>query len=153
MTNPSWLPENAQTVVADAVRAIERGAGEKLEAILLVGAAIDPARHRGKHAPELLVVLTDLPVATLTNIAHQLADTVGEAVRLRLFTKGELMRSADVFTLELAEYRDRNKPLYGADPYVSLHFTPGELRRSIEQWLRRLSRDVRQAVLRAGRSA
>ena len=143
----NWLPASIAERTTRAVESVVRGLGEKVVAILLVGPSVDPARHDGELTPELLVIANDLPVAALSNLARQVEPHVAEGVRFCLLTEQELLRSADVFTLELADYKARNVVLHGADPLEGLHFTQGELRRSIEQTLRRMVRDIREELL------
>ncbi len=142
-----WLPDATADLVEEATEAVQRGVGEKLVALLLVGSAASrPLRHAGPHAPQLLVVVSELPVVVLSNLAHQVRDVVSRGVRLRLWAKRELLRAADVFTLELADYQARHHLLCGCDPFGSVHFTTDDLRRSIEQRLRLLVRGLRDAI-------
>ena len=126
---------------------MRRGAGEKLVSVSLVGPSVPPARHPGKPQLQLLVVVNDLPVAALSNLAHQVGTAVREGVAVSVLTERELLRSADVFTLELAEYRARHQLVHGRDPFDQLYFTPAELRLSVERWLRALSRELRDGVV------
>ncbi len=142
----AWLPDETADLIEEASQAVQRGAGEKLVALLLVGSGVQPMRHAGPHRPELLAVVSELPVVVLSNLAHQMRDVVNRGVRLQLWAKRELLRAADVFTLELADYQARNQLLCGRDPFGSVHFTKDELRRSIEQRLRRMVRDLRDAI-------
>lgn len=141
-------PADADRITA-TVDAVRRGLGEKIRAVLLVGPAVPPARHPGANPLELLIVVSDLPVPALSNLAHQAREALAAGVCLRLLTQRELLRSADVFTLELAEARARHIVLVGDDPFADLYFTQGELRLSIEQALRTLARELRHAVLSA----
>ena len=130
-----------------AATAIERGLGEKLRSVMLVGDGVPPVRREPAEPLDLLVVVSDLPVPALSNLAHQLGAVAVAAVRVRVLTERELLRSADVFTLQLADYQARNVVLRGACPLTDLHFTRGELRRSIEQTLRATGWRLRDIVL------
>ncbi|MEM9696683.1 MAG: hypothetical protein AAGA56_29345, partial [Myxococcota bacterium] len=144
----SWLPEGVRTRIEACVEAIQRGAGEKLVSVLLVGAAAHPPRYRGEGTPQLLIVLRDAPVPVLTNLGHQVGGATCVGLRLQVLTERELLRGADVFSLELAEYRDRHVLLYGARPLLDdIHFTDAELRLAIERALRTLTREVRDALV------
>jgi hypothetical protein len=147
VTSPSWLDPESSARLARALEAVRRGAGEKLLSVSLVGPSVPPARHPGEPVLSLLLVVDDLPVAALSNLAYQVGAALEQGVSIILFTERELLRSADVFTLELAEYRARHLVLLGADPLDQLHFTPAELRSSLERWLRSLSRELRAGVL------
>jgi hypothetical protein len=143
----SFLPSEDAAAVTAALAAARRGLGEKLRAALLVGAAVPPARHAGAVGVALLLVVSDLPVAALGNLARQLRGLTSARVRARVLTERELLRSADVFALELAEMCARHLLLDGIDPLRDLHFTRADLRRSIEQTLRALSWRLRDGAL------
>lgn len=145
----SFLSEADADALQRVLGAVQRGLGEKVCSVLLVGPMVPPVRYEGARPLELLVVVTDLPVPALSNLAHQTRDLLSEGLRLRLLTQREVLRSADVFTLELAEVQARHVLLAGEDPFRELHFTGGELRRSVEQTLRGVARELRQGVLAA----
>ena len=147
MRDLSFLPANDASALAEVLAALQRGLGEKLRSVLLVGAAVPPARHAGRCQLELLVVVSDLHVAALSNLARELRGGPRFAVRLQVLTERELLRAADVFTLELADYRARHVLLHGQDPFGTLHYTGAELRGSIEHALRALARRMREGVL------
>ena len=131
----SFLAPEQAALVDDALAAIRRGLGEKLRSVSLVGTAVPPARHEGSHVLALLVVVSDLPVAALSNLGHQLRGDLHPGLIVRLLTERELLRSTDVFTLELAEYQVRHVVLAGEDPLEELHYTRSDLRDSIEHGL------------------
>jgi hypothetical protein len=143
----SFLPQNDVAVIEDALGALRRGLGETLRSASLVGAAVPPPRHQGARRLELLVVVADLHVAALSNLARELRAELRAAVRLHVLTERELLRAADVFTLELADYRARHLLLLGRDPFGELHYTGAELRGSLEHALRRIARRLREGVL------
>ncbi len=139
--------------VREAVTGLRKGAGEKLVAVLLVGPAVDgePVRRA-----KVLAVVSDLPTAVLSNLASQTRPDLTESVSvnarisgidIRLMTEREILRAADVFTLELEDYRLRNRVLHGQDPFTELHFTPGELRRSLEHRARTTILELRNVLL------
>jgi hypothetical protein len=154
------MPDSAEDVarlvelrVREAVTGLRKGAGEKLVAVLLVGAAADgePVRR-----PKVLAVVSDLPTAVLSNLARQTRPDLTESVSvnarisgvdIRLLTEREILRAADVFTLELEDYRVRHRLLHGHDPFTELHFTPGELRRSLEHRARTAIFELRNVLL------
>ncbi len=148
MPELAWLEESTRGRINAAVEATRRGVGEKLAAALLVGPAADPD-GRSDARPAILVVVSELPMAVLANLAHQthLATREAGAIELRLLTERELLRAADVLTVELEDYRLRHHVLVGADPFAELHFTQGELRRSLEHRARMLTRQLREALL------
>jgi hypothetical protein len=149
MLSIDWLPDDHVQRIAAHVDAIARGAGEKLRAVLLVGACVPPVRAIAADCAELLVVVEDLPVPALTNLAHQVSQVGGDArdVCVHVVTERELLRSTDVFTLELADYERHHRLLLGADPLVDLYYTPASLRVALERRLRFLSRSVRAGMM------
>jgi len=148
VTALDWLVEERARAVKAVVEAVERGAGEKLVGVAVVGAWVPPIWRTVTDRVELLVVLTEAPMFVLGNLAHQVRQQVASAgVGLVAMTERELLRATDVFTLELADYEARHRVVLGRDPLVDLHFTPGELRLAIERRLRFLARDVRATML------
>lgn len=148
MTSLDWLPEEDAHATQSVVRAVAQGAGEKLRGVALVGAWVPPVRASVATRVELLLLLSEAPMLVLGNLAHQVRQQP-EAERLSLIvmTEREILRAADVFTLELADYAARHRVVWGSTPLGDLHFTPGELRLAIERRLRFLARDVRRTML------
>lgn len=143
-----WLPDPQARAVDAVAEAVARGAGEKLIAVALVGSWVPPVRPTVAERPELLVVLQELPLFVLGNLAHQVRQaSETEGVRVVVMTERELLRATDVFTLELADYAARHHLVAGRDPLGDLHFTSGELRLAIERRLRFLARDIRETML------
>lgn len=147
MSKLHFCSEEDRLLVERTLEAVDRGLGEKVRAVMLVGAAVPVARYEGARPRELLVVVSDLPVPALCNLARQAQPSLAAGLQLRLLTQGEILRSADVFTLELCEVQARHLLLAGEDPFGDLYFTGGELRRSLEHALRTLARELRQAIL------
>src|SRR5690606_26157028 len=139
-----WVSDSTVERIEAVVQAIERGVGEKLDSVLLVGPLCQPVR-RDSADPELLVIVSELPVALLGNLGAQLVGA--PRLPLRVLTRRELLRASDVFALELAEYRARHHLLVGSPPFGDLHFTAHELRLAIERALRELSRSLREQAL------
>lgn len=149
MVELSFLsPSDAATVEA-VLAAGRRGLGEKLRSAVLVGPALPPPRHVGAVGVDVLLVVSDLPVAALGNLAGQLRAITSPRVGARVLTERELLRATDVFALELAEHGERHLLLEGADPLRDLHLTSADLRRSLEQSLRALSWRLRDGALRS----
>jgi hypothetical protein len=135
----SSLPEALAVRVRSCVDAVVRGAGEELASVALV------ARRHGRAA-ELVIILRRAHAATLANIGHQVAQVVGSDLRLLILTEHELLRSADVFALELADLRARAVVLHGDAPFAEIHSTPADLRLALERALRLLGRSLRDAL-------
>lgn len=146
---PTWLPAKLRRHIADAVLGVREVFGERLGAVLLVGAAATPARQdRGRGA--LLVVLVDeLPTADVGRLAQAARGPMQHGVRIRTLTTDELARSTDVYALEVADWRDRHLRLAGDDPFEGLTIAPRDLRHSLEAAARGLRRRARNKLLTA----
>jgi hypothetical protein len=142
-----WLSAKTLKRIEDGVATLKQVLGKDLLAVLAVGSAVNPARADRDLEPELLVVVTKLPVTTLGKLAQQMHGAMRQGLRLRVLTDEEMRRSADVFALEMAEYRDRHVLTYGSDPFADITIAPADLRRSLEQGLRGLGRRMRNRVL------
>ena len=143
----SWLPQQTISRINAAVNALKDTLGKRARAIVLTGAALNPARHDRGQAPELLVITKGIDLDELRAIAKGLGDAMNSGVRVKILTQDELKNSADVFALEVADYRDRHVLLHGKDPFGEVVVEDADLRRSIEQSIRGLSRRMRNRVL------
>ena len=146
-SNLEWLPESVQERVLAAVGDVERALGDGLVCVALVGAAVHPDRSDRGQLPELVAIAQVIDDAALHRLAEEVHDSMRDGVRLRVMSQRELERSADVFTLELAEYQEHHVLLSGSDVFADLELRDDDLRRSIEQGLRGLGRRVRNRVL------
>ncbi len=142
-----WLPAAIRQRVQQAADEITRAMGDHVEAIVLVGPSAHPERHDRGRPPEILVVASEASVEDLHRLAEQVHDSMRQGVRLRVLTRDELERSADVFTIEVAEYKAHHVLLAGSDPFADVSWTRDDMRRSVEQGLRGLKRRVRNRVL------
>lgn len=138
-TDLSSLPAALAERVRRCVEAVTRGAGEQLASVALV-------TRRDGRAADLVLVLRSAHVATLANIGHQVQGLVGGDLALRVLTERELLRAADVFALELADYRARATIVHGEAPFSELYSTAGELRLALERALRTLARSLRDSL-------
>jgi hypothetical protein len=143
----NWLPESTRDRIDQTVDEITRAMGDHVEAIALVGAAVHPERHDRARMPELLVVASETSAKDLHALAELVHDSMKDGVRLRVLTRDELERSADVFTIEVAEYKAQHVLLAGSDPFDDVSWSDADMRRSVEQGLRGLGRRVRNRVL------
>jgi hypothetical protein len=71
VTNLDWLPEDDAQAIERVVSATERGAGEKLRSVALVGAWVPPVWKTVAERAQLLIVLSEAPMFVLGNLAHQ----------------------------------------------------------------------------------
>jgi hypothetical protein len=142
-----WLPAKSLAAIEAAKTALERGLGDALSSVVIVGAALNPTRGDRAQAPELLAIVKGAYLARLGALAEALSAPMRAGVRVRLLTTEELSRAADVFALEFSEWKARHRVLLGSDPFAETQVTREHLRHSIELELRGLSRRIRNRVL------
>lgn len=145
MEDIPWLPKPTNELIARTVSALEAALGSNLCSAVLVGNAMNPARADRARGPEILAIV--VPPLALTKLAERLHDPMTEGARVRVLTEDELVRSADVFALELAEWKARHRLLAGRDVLKDLTPTRAHLRHGIETELRGLTRRMRNRVL------
>ncbi len=147
MEDIPWLPRPTNELLGRAVAALQAALGAQLVSALLVGNAMNPARADRARAPEILAIV--VPPLALAKLAERLHDPMSEGARVRVLTEDDLVKSADVFALELAEWKARHRVLAGRDLLASLTPTRAHLRHGIETELRGLTRRMRNRVLTA----
>jgi len=141
------LPAASNTLVADAVRALEGALGMELVTAALVGAAMNPSRADRARAPEILAVVSHGDRIHLVELARALTPVMQRGARIRVVTKREIERSLDVFALEIADWKARHRVLSGADMLGELVVAPKDLRHAIEMELRGVVRRLRNRLL------
>jgi hypothetical protein len=144
-----WLSRRARRALNDAQRFLERRFGESLRSLVLVGRAAHPTREDHASGPELLAVLDPRAIDDVAALADALRGPIHAGTRVHLSTIDELERSADVCTLELAEWKSRHVLLSGVDPFANVTWRQDDLRRDLERELRSLARELRDRVLAA----
>ncbi|MEQ9317683.1 MAG: hypothetical protein RIF41_00940, partial [Polyangiaceae bacterium] len=118
-----WLPQSTLDRIEQGVDEIKRAMGDHVVAIVLVGAAAHPERPDRAQLPELLVVVTEASIDDLRALAEHVHDSMRDGLRLRVITQEELSSSADVFTVEVAEYAAHHVVLAGTDPFADITWT------------------------------
>lgn len=144
---PAWLPQRTLRLIDRTVQILVASLKQDLAAAILVGAAMNPARHDRARAPEIVAFTSDTVLEDLAALARPLSEVMSAGVRVRLLTRGELRGSCDVFALEIAEWQARHQRLHGEDLLAGLVVTPRHLRHALETELRGLSRRIRNRVL------
>ncbi|MCH9687634.1 MAG: hypothetical protein K0V04_39760 [Deltaproteobacteria bacterium] len=143
----TWLPTHTGQLLGRAAAAARESLGSDLVGVVLVGAAMHPERASRAQRPEVLLVVEQLPLASLRALARTLAPFVDKGLRPRVVTTLDIERGADVFALELAEWKARHWLIEGEDPFGAVEIQPDDLRRTIEFKLRGLGRRLRNRVL------
>jgi predicted nucleotidyltransferase len=143
MNNESLLTE-----FTDRMRA---AAGSNLMSIILYGSAADGEFHPEYSDLNLMCVVSDTSLASLAKIAP-----VADWWRSKkhhpplVLTSPELQTSADVFSIEFLDMKQRYRVLYGEDVLRGLDVPMQLHRRQLEYELREKLFLLRQHVLLAG---
>ena len=140
--------ENLTTEFVDKTRA---AAGENLVSIVLYGSGVEGEFHPEYSDLNLLCVLRDVSFASLAKIADVIKWWCGKKHQPPLvLTPQELKTTADVFSIEFVDMKQRQRVLYGEDVLSALH-VPMHLHRSqLEYELREKLFLLRQHLLMAG---
>lgn len=119
------------------VEELEELLGTSLESVILYGSAA-AGDHKGERSDYNLIVITsELGVAQLNAIAPVAKewDKTGNPPPL-LFTMQRLIKSADVFPLEMLDIKDCRKILFGSDPVKDMTISKANLRLELEHELK-----------------
>ncbi|MBL8681505.1 MAG: hypothetical protein JNK05_20230 [Myxococcales bacterium] len=142
-----WLPGKTLAAIEKAKSALERVLGDELESAFVVGSALNPARGDRASAPEIIAIVAPGFLRKMRALAEALSEPMRSGVRVRIVTHDELARSADVFALEIAEWKARHRVISGRDVLAKIDVQPAHLRHALELELRGLSRRIRNRVL------
>ncbi|MBZ5659760.1 MAG: nucleotidyltransferase domain-containing protein [Acidobacteriia bacterium] len=143
MTNPK---------LDEFVQRLKAAAGDNLKAVILYGSAVTGEFHV-RHSDLNVLCVVDRADATQIEAMHEPVRwwaKQGHRPPL-VFTLEELVRSADVFAMELLDMKSHHHVLFGADVLadisVPLHYHAIQVERELRTgWLR-----LRQAMLAAPR--
>lgn len=134
----------------EIVRRLQEAAGNNLESIVLYGSAARGDYHSRKSDLNLLCVLKSAKTQELARIASVVrwwsADQREPAPRI--FTREELSRSADVFSIELLDIGRHHKILFGPDPIADIEVPTNLHRVQVEHELRTTLQKLRAGFLR-----
>jgi len=125
-------------------------AGDSLQSIVLYGSAATGDFHPEYSNVNLLCILRDTSYPTLDKLAPTVAwwDRAKHPAPL-VMTKEELKRSADVFSIELFDMKQRHRLLFGEDVLASLEIPMHLHRTQLEYELREKLILLRERVLMA----
>ncbi|MDP3723549.1 MAG: nucleotidyltransferase domain-containing protein [Candidatus Omnitrophota bacterium] len=120
--------------------------GSQLVSVMLFGSAAAGDHLPGQSDYNVLVVLDRLGPQELEALTDLTRSWVRAGNRPPLlFTREELVRSGEVYSIEIADMKDSRQVLFGEDVIAPLSVNPGDLRRQLEYELR-----SRLAKLRTG---
>ena len=135
----------------EIVRRLQEAAGENLQSIVLYGSAARGDYHSQKSDLNLLCILKSAKVTELSRIASVIrwwCDQLHEPVP-HIFTEEELIRSADVFSIELLDIGHAHRVLFGADRVAEIEVPMNLHRVQIEHELRVALQKLRDHFVRA----
>ena len=137
-----------ETKLSELVSRLKSAAGENLKAVVLYGSAATSDFH-GKHSDlNILCLVERATVADLEHL-HGVAEWWMKEQNPApvIFTHDELMRSADVFAIELLDMKHRHRMLLG-DDFLEKMDVPLRLHRlQVERELRTNWMRLRQAIV------
>ncbi|HLV87025.1 MAG TPA: nucleotidyltransferase domain-containing protein [Candidatus Sulfotelmatobacter sp.] len=141
------IPEDK---LSEFVKRAREAAGPNLQSVILFGSAVAGDFHAGLSDLNLFCVLKDSSFAAL----RELTPTVRWWQREKqppplCMTREELMRSTDVFTIELLDMVQHHRVLYGEDVLAGLHIPMHLHRVQVEYELREKLLLLRQHLLAA----
>lgn len=142
-----------ETLLSEIVQKLQQAAGENLVSVVLYGSAADGDFHAGQSDLNLLCVLGDASFAALSKIAP-----AAEWWRRKqqpapmCLTRQELQDSADVFSIEFLDMKQRYRVLHGEDVLRDLVVPMDLHRRQLEYELREKLFLLRQRLLLAGKN-
>lgn len=136
--------------LTELVEKLKKEAGENLRAVVLFGSAVTN-EFSAEHSDLNILCVVEHTSAEELEELHDVAEwwlKQGNPVPL-VFTMDELVRSADVFAIEMLDMRQRHRMLYGEDFLtkleVPMHLHHLQVERELRtKWLR-----LRQAILEA----
>jgi hypothetical protein len=137
-----------ETKLSELVARLKSAAGDNLKAVVLYGSAAT-SEYQGKHSDvNTLCVVERAAVADLERM-HGVSDwwmKEGNPAPV-IFTHDELVRSADVFAIELLDMKHRHRMLFGED-FLEKMDVPLRLHRlQVERELRANWMRLRQAIV------
>jgi hypothetical protein len=125
--------------------------GPSLRSVVLYGSFVAGDYTKKRSDYNVLVVLDRLTVQELRAVAGVCGDWIraGNPAPL-LFSREQLLRSADVFPIEIADIKDSHRVLFGEDVVASLPVHMGNLRWQLESELKEKLIALRERYLLTG---
>ena len=137
--------------LTEVVRRLQEAAGENLQSIVLYGSAARGDFHTRKSDLNLLCILKSAKAQDLSRIAPVIRWWSGQLQEPppRIFTKDELIHSADVFAVELLDIGEAHRVLFGDDPIAAIEVPLNLHRVQVEHELRTALQKLRDHFLLA----
>jgi hypothetical protein len=140
----------SENKINEFVERIRGAAGANLESIILFGSAVSGDFHSEFSNVNLFCILRDTSFSSLQALAPvaQWWDRQKQPLPL-LMTREDLLRSTDVFTIELIDMQQHHRVLFGDDVLKDLHIPLDLHRVQVEYELREKLILFRQQLLLA----
>jgi Nucleotidyltransferase domain len=137
--------------LTEIVCRLEEAAGDNLQSVVLYGSAARGDFHANKSDLNLLCILKSAKATELSRIASIIRWWCGQLHEPspRIFTKEELIHSADVFAVELLDIGEAHRVLFGADPIASIDVPMNLHRVQVEHEFRTSLQRLRDHFLRS----
>lgn len=129
MTDPRARAQTATDEIRQAL-------GERLHSAVLFGSVARGDAIAGVSDINILVLLDDIDVPTLRQLATRAAGWQKNQVSPLLLEHGAWQDAGDVFAIEIADMRDHHQVLAGPDPLSELQIEASALRLQAERELR-----------------
>ena len=143
--------EKQLELTQEFVARIRAAAGEDLTSVILYGSAAEGDFHAGYSDLNLLCILRDASFDSLQKMAGLVAWWQGKKHQPPLvLTPAELKSSAELFSIELLDMKQRYRVLYGEDTLRDLNISMKSHRFQLEYELREKLVLLRQHLLLAG---
>ena len=140
-----------EKLIGEFVEKIRAAAGPNLMSVILYGSSADGEFHPEYSDLNLLCVLRDASFASLSKIADVVEWWRGKKHHPPLvLTQADLKTSADVFSIEFVDMKQRHRVLYGEDVLSSLDVPMNLHRAQLEYELREKLFLLRQHLLVSG---
>ncbi len=135
----------------DFVREVRAAAGDAVLAVVLYGSAAGRDYHSSGSDQNVLVLVREAGIATLSRLAPLVRRWVGVGnPPPLLLTEPEWRQRADVFAMEYADLLERHRVVFGTFPVDGVTVRPGDLRAQIESEAMGKLLRFRRGVMSAG---
>ncbi len=139
---------NPETELSELVPRLREAAGQNLVSIMVYGSAAGKEFRRNYSDINVLMVANKLNLQALKPLAPVMRWWLERGhPALVLFTREEIERSADVFSIELYDMKHRHRVLVGEDVFAGLEIPMALHRVQLEHELRTSLLRLRQAYV------
>ncbi len=137
-------------IVAEMVAKLEAAAADNLLSVVVYGPTVHGDSLGDKKNHNLLVVLSDLSLASIGKIAGPVRWWLKKGEPMpRIFSPDFIADAADVFPMEFLDITAHHHVVHGADPLRSLDVKKDHLRSQCERELREKLMRLQEAYLEA----